>query len=159
MATGMIDKAELPIFFKKLQEVMLRIGLDKAQLAKMAGISPATVTRWSQGVHPPTSSTIDKIAKALGCPKSWLLGEGGKAWVTPENADREWNDSGAGDRTNDADYYSEIIFRLDAYLKKNALTITEKERSKLVTSIFRRYVEGRKMPNEMMDEYFFHMLT
>ena len=73
----MRGRAALP-FKAKLQEVMEKRGLTRAQIAALAGVSKTVVYGWSAGSTPHDLQAIGGFAKALGFSmRGLLLGEEG----------------------------------------------------------------------------------
>lgn len=51
-------------------------GLSQAQLAKLVGVSQATVSRWEAGVMTPNADKLRSLARALG------VKTGDLPWIT-----------------------------------------------------------------------------
>ncbi len=52
-----------------------RRGLTKTRLAQRAGISTRLLTAYERGDRPPTESTVQKLADAVGFPLAFLAGD------------------------------------------------------------------------------------
>ena len=59
-------------------------GLSRRALARRAGTTPETITRWERGVGPPLPVTVRKLAAALGVPPEALSGTHVAAEAAPE---------------------------------------------------------------------------
>lgn len=59
----------------RLQRLRKQSGLTLARLATELGVSKPTVWAWEQGKARPAQHRLDALAKALGVPKSELLGK------------------------------------------------------------------------------------
>jgi transcriptional regulator with XRE-family HTH domain len=60
---------------ESLHEQRLRAGLTLEQLAQKAELSTAHLSRLESGDRQPSVATLISLARALGVPLSWLLGE------------------------------------------------------------------------------------
>lgn len=67
----MFDKE---ILRKKIIEVREKKGLNKAQLAASAGITPAAITQIEKGDRTPTLPVLHRIASVLEVSADYLLG-------------------------------------------------------------------------------------
>ena len=56
----------MKISYKPLWKLLIDKSIKKGELCKVAGISPATVTKMGSGKHI-TTETIEKICNALNC--------------------------------------------------------------------------------------------
>ena len=63
--------------YYKLRNLMKQKGLKPADVSKMAGISPSTLSDWKSGKSKPKLDKLQKIAKALGVPITYFLEEEG----------------------------------------------------------------------------------
>ncbi|PWC10690.1 transcriptional regulator [Brenneria roseae subsp. americana] len=59
---------------KRLTELMALKGISKAEMARIAGVSPQSVNNWFNRGTIGKSSAL-KLADALGVSVAWLLGE------------------------------------------------------------------------------------
>lgn len=58
----------------RLSELRDQDGLTKAEFARKVGVTPSTVTNWTNGHKEPRSlEDFEKIAAALGVHPAWLL--------------------------------------------------------------------------------------
>jgi transcriptional regulator with XRE-family HTH domain len=57
----------------RLREIRLRKALSQQDLAGLAGLTPATVSRLEAGLENPYPSTVRKLAKALGVDPEQLM--------------------------------------------------------------------------------------
>ena len=53
----------------------LKVAIRQDELARMAGITPTTLSRIERNESEPHVSTIRRLAKALGVPPATLIGE------------------------------------------------------------------------------------
>ena len=60
---------------EKLQKILSERKLKQNQLAKMAGISPGTITDLIKNRHAASPKNLKKIARALGVPESYFIEE------------------------------------------------------------------------------------
>ena len=59
-------------------------GMNKSDLARHAGVSPAAVTQWESGVKTPSSENVKRITQILNVPPTFFTpGEHGDP-VTPQ---------------------------------------------------------------------------
>lgn len=58
----------------ELRKARRLAGIKQADLAKIVGVSRATVSNWENGIGEPTISQWRRIAEAVDAP--WLLGTG-----------------------------------------------------------------------------------
>ena len=66
----------MPLDPSKVQSVMAAKSVSRAALSKRTGIAPPHITRLLSGERPdPTLSTVERLAKALGCPIAKLVSE------------------------------------------------------------------------------------
>jgi transcriptional regulator with XRE-family HTH domain len=61
-----------PSFAKQLKSLMEMKGLTQEAMAKMAGVSQQTVSKWLQGFHP-TLTGLSQLASANAVPESFFL--------------------------------------------------------------------------------------
>lgn len=61
--------------FKPLRLTQARssLGLTKAALSTMTGVSPATITNWEKGTQLPTQDKLELLASSLNFKESWFL--------------------------------------------------------------------------------------
>jgi transcriptional regulator with XRE-family HTH domain len=52
---------------KNILRYLNRYGMTQVQLAEKIGVNPVTMSRWMNGVRPPTVYALKRIARALGC--------------------------------------------------------------------------------------------
>ncbi len=60
---------------ERINELRLARGLTNGQLAVLAGVDPAQITRWQTGRYVPSTGTIRKLAAALEVSVDMLLRE------------------------------------------------------------------------------------
>jgi len=66
----------MPLDPSKIQSVMTAKSVSRAELSKRTGIAPPHITRLLSGERrDPTLSTVERLAKALGCPIAKLVSE------------------------------------------------------------------------------------
>lgn len=66
----------MPLDPTKIESVMVAKSVSRAELSKRSGIAPPNITRLLSGERPdPTLSTVERLAKALGCPIAKLVSE------------------------------------------------------------------------------------
>lgn len=61
--------------FNNIKKIRLREKLSQRELAIKLNISRTTVTCWEAGTNNPRTDMLPKLAKALNCSISELLGE------------------------------------------------------------------------------------
>lgn len=72
-------------FPKRLKEAREDMGLNKTQLAELAGTTTATISRYESGDINVTIDSVEKVAKHLNATQAWLLGwSDEKYYVPPE---------------------------------------------------------------------------
>lgn len=59
---------------KRLQELLEQKGISKAEMARIAGVSPQSVNNWFNRGTVGKSSAL-KLSEALGVSVAWILGE------------------------------------------------------------------------------------
>lgn len=71
-----IDKQKMDIveFRKRLKMVLRYKTWNQTDLAKEAGLTTKTISRWMNEGNPPSIKSIRKISKATGCNPQFLLG-------------------------------------------------------------------------------------
>ncbi len=66
----------MSVFTKRLKEARLEAGLSQDQLGVLAGIEEATASsrmnHYERGKHEPDFSMVERIAKVLNVPESYL---------------------------------------------------------------------------------------
>lgn len=62
------------IFASRLREARKKAGLTQIALAKMTGLSDATVANYENGKTSPTLNAAYLLADALGVTFAWLVG-------------------------------------------------------------------------------------
>lgn len=67
-----MDEDENAAFARRLLRLRKRAALSQRDLARLAGINPATVNRLEAGQHEAIPSTIRALARALKVPPSSL---------------------------------------------------------------------------------------
>ena len=65
----------LLIFSTNLNRIMNEMNLKQVDIAKIAGVSTASVNYWSQGIYIPRMNKIQTIATALNIPVTDLIEE------------------------------------------------------------------------------------
>jgi transcriptional regulator with XRE-family HTH domain len=60
------ERVEVEIFSINLKRMRTAAGLSKADLARMAGVSPGSIFHWERGSRTPKIEHIERIALALG---------------------------------------------------------------------------------------------
>ena len=74
------EEEDIPVYGRRLRELREHWRLSKAQLARMAGTSDATVGRIERGVQRrPSLPLYIRLADVLQCSLDWLAG---RAWVS-----------------------------------------------------------------------------
>ena len=64
------------IFSKRLKERRLELGLTQQQLAKAAGVTSATITRYETGdIKSVKLAVIDRLADYMDVDRAWLAGK------------------------------------------------------------------------------------
>jgi transcriptional regulator with XRE-family HTH domain len=66
-----------------IRRLMFQLGCSQAELAARLGVSRATVTRWMQGSHEPTSASYLAMGNLIGHPEADYFWE--RAGVDPSN--------------------------------------------------------------------------
>lgn len=51
------------------------LGIAQADLARLAGVSAATMSRWESGASVPTQNNLGRLATALKTTASWIHGD------------------------------------------------------------------------------------
>jgi len=59
-------------FGHRLGRMMLENGIKAKELAAALGVTPSCISQFTSGKHKPQSSTIRKLARALGCKETDL---------------------------------------------------------------------------------------
>ncbi|MVM33833.1 helix-turn-helix domain-containing protein [Spirosoma sp. HMF4905] len=52
---------------QKIKEARLKAGLTQKELSERLGISAAAVNKFERRQTPPSISTLERVAKAIGC--------------------------------------------------------------------------------------------
>lgn len=73
-------------FYERLTAAMNARGIAAPRLAEMTGLSERSIWRWRQGQAAPGIEAAPIIARALGVPAGWLVGEGDAAVPAPVEA-------------------------------------------------------------------------
>ena len=60
-------------FAKNLQALLKEQQMGVREAARIAGVSPSTITNWTSGVAPDNYMAVKKLAKELGVSFSFLL--------------------------------------------------------------------------------------
>lgn len=63
-------------FSERLIRCRAQKGLSQVELAALAGVAPAQISRYESGKHVPRPHVAARLAEALGCSVAWLF-EGG----------------------------------------------------------------------------------
>lgn len=71
----MTDVFDLPLLTKRIREKMNELGVNQAQLAKRAGITPAALSQILNQERTPSSGVLIKLAQALGESVDYLVGK------------------------------------------------------------------------------------
>lgn len=61
------------IFSKRIKRKLVSLGIDQRELAKRAGISEVSLSRYMSGYRKPTYDIIIRIAQALHCSPGELI--------------------------------------------------------------------------------------
>lgn len=64
-------------FSKKLKQLINSKGLNQKDLAEMAHVSQATISKWVKGELSPKVKSVEPLAKALGMNVGELIGDFG----------------------------------------------------------------------------------
>ncbi len=64
-------------FSKKLKQLINSKGLNQKDLAEMAHVSQATISKWVKGELSPKVKSVEPLAKALGMTVGELIGDFG----------------------------------------------------------------------------------
>lgn len=64
----------LYIIKDRLNEAMLKRGINATELSKLTGLNKSSVSRYLSGENIPRSLAIGKMAKALRVNPAWVLG-------------------------------------------------------------------------------------
>jgi len=62
-------------FKERLDEALKKAGLNRNELAKLAGINRAMFTQWCQGKAKIKIENARKLAEILNCDADWLRGD------------------------------------------------------------------------------------
>ena len=62
-------------FKERLDEALKKAGLNRNELAKLAGINRAMFTQWCQGKAKIKIENARKLAEILNCDPDWLRGD------------------------------------------------------------------------------------
>ena len=65
------------VFSKNLQDMMYRRDIKQSELARLMGVSTATVSDWYNGKKTPRMDKIDAMCRFLNCSRSDLMLEAG----------------------------------------------------------------------------------
>lgn len=61
----------------RINELRVKNGLSKASLAKLTGVTPTTVSNWSNKGYVPSLDVIERVCVAVGIPfESFFVGLG-----------------------------------------------------------------------------------
>jgi transcriptional regulator with XRE-family HTH domain len=52
---------------ERLRELRQATGLSQSDVAKLVGVTVSTISRWEQGVNPPTQTHRRKLARVYRC--------------------------------------------------------------------------------------------
>ena len=63
---------------KKIRRIMFEKNLNQSDLAKKMGVTRSVVSSWFMGTRNPTVDTMERFAKALGVPVSFLMEDDGQ---------------------------------------------------------------------------------
>jgi transcriptional regulator with XRE-family HTH domain len=70
------DRSEKALLFgRRLLQAREAVDLTQAELAKMAGVSDATVSRAETGMHMPRPENVEALAQALSRPTWWFFAQ------------------------------------------------------------------------------------
>lgn len=69
----MTDKELTQMFAKRIKRKMVRLHIDQRELAKRAGITEVSMSRYMTGKRKPTYDTVIRIAQALDCEPGDLI--------------------------------------------------------------------------------------
>jgi transcriptional regulator with XRE-family HTH domain len=73
------DKAIKTILYKRIIEARQSKGLNQAQLAEKAGVTPAAISQIENGLRTPTIPVLHNIARVLGVSIDYLTGKTDKS--------------------------------------------------------------------------------
>lgn len=59
---------------KKITQLRTEMGYTQKQLAKLANITEASLSRYENGLREPKINTLVKLAKVLGCTVDYMVG-------------------------------------------------------------------------------------
>ncbi len=59
---------------KKITQLRTEMGYTQKQLAKLASITEASLSRYENGLREPKINTLVKLAKVLGCTVDYMVG-------------------------------------------------------------------------------------
>lgn len=60
---------------KRISEARTERGMSQADLGAALGVSQGAVTQWESGATMPGVQRIEQLSRALGKPRSWLIGD------------------------------------------------------------------------------------
>lgn len=69
----MTDKELMQLFAKRIRRKMVRLNIDQRELAKRAGITEVSLSRYMTGKRKPTYDIVIRIAQALECEAGDLI--------------------------------------------------------------------------------------
>lgn len=72
---------DMDVFRRNLMCLMKRSDMTQKDLAKTAGLTPVSISRYMTGVRTPTASSLRKLAEALLVPVETLIEE--KEYMSP----------------------------------------------------------------------------
>lgn len=74
LASPMEDAGMQRLFALVLRESMRERGLDRETLAQLVGVSPGTISRWTEGDHMPRGpEVLGRLSEVLGVPIEALI--------------------------------------------------------------------------------------
>lgn len=72
-------------FSQKLQQIMQTRGLSQKELAEMAHVSQAAVSKWLSTNYLPKVKSVEPLAKSLGLTVGDLIGDYGSIQLSDED--------------------------------------------------------------------------
>lgn len=72
-------------FSQKLQQIMQTRGLSQKELAEMAHVSQAAVSKWLSTNYLPKVKSVESLAKSLGLTVGDLIGDYGNIQLSDED--------------------------------------------------------------------------
>lgn len=107
--------------FERIEEELDRKGMTRAELSRLSGVDESTIRNWKK--TEPKAVTLDKVARALGVPLSYLVtGERGEAAPTLRDVYPRLTGDMARDVGFIADIYPDITGTDRSYIMGAART-------------------------------------